>query len=584
MTNYRYQHLVRQDCPLPPGTHVVVYCRDSGGEEQDRSVEQQKEALREYCDKHQLILERIYADERRTGSDAERRAELNQLLLDVAARFKQIRNLEKRNKHAAKHPFGLILWKSNRLGRDTIETTHIKSDLRLRGITIVPLVAGIETGDPAMDALFEMFQAAQDEKMLQEQSDNTRRGLSDIVTLRDNDPAFRAVNPDWHTNDGRYLGVMPGPLPTGFKAERILIDLRDRKGVKRGGERHTVQRMIPNHEDQLWERCKLAWQMRHEGAGIKQIMDATRIFKSVSGYDHFFENRIYTGTLVYGGHVLEDFVEAMITQEWFDIEQERRRERAQKVKGQAVDPMHEPRRVGSRHLLSGLVFCGAVEGEEHPMHAETVPARQGRNQRGRWDYYICTQKKNSREQQCTAPRISALALDYSVINSLMERVLTVDNLRPIAKAIADSLNERNADVSKRIAVVQGQIDEVQKSIKQIVDVLEKTGFSTSVAARLRERETEERKLIAELVNLQDLIVKPKDAPKIGEAQLEDWVESIRVALTSGDVELSRQAVRQFVEKIVVNGKSGRIYYTFPLSTQTSVRNLTLTGLEPVSSP
>jgi hypothetical protein len=25
----RYLHIIRQDCPLPPGTHVVGYCRNS---------------------------------------------------------------------------------------------------------------------------------------------------------------------------------------------------------------------------------------------------------------------------------------------------------------------------------------------------------------------------------------------------------------------------------------------------------------------------------------------------------------------------------------------------------------------------
>lgn len=33
MTDFvnRYLHLVHQDCLLPPGTHIVAYCRDSGG-------------------------------------------------------------------------------------------------------------------------------------------------------------------------------------------------------------------------------------------------------------------------------------------------------------------------------------------------------------------------------------------------------------------------------------------------------------------------------------------------------------------------------------------------------------------------
>ena len=38
----RELEVARQDCPLTPGTHVVVYCRDSGGEEQDRKYAKSK--------------------------------------------------------------------------------------------------------------------------------------------------------------------------------------------------------------------------------------------------------------------------------------------------------------------------------------------------------------------------------------------------------------------------------------------------------------------------------------------------------------------------------------------------------------
>ena len=39
----------RNDCPLPPGSRVAGYFRDSGGDEQERSVDQQRRVAEEYC-------------------------------------------------------------------------------------------------------------------------------------------------------------------------------------------------------------------------------------------------------------------------------------------------------------------------------------------------------------------------------------------------------------------------------------------------------------------------------------------------------------------------------------------------------
>src|SRR5512145_2266434 len=124
--NARYLHLIRQDCPLPPGTHVVIYCRDSGGEEQDRSVSQQIETAREYSQHHNLVVDRVYVDEARLSSNTEKRNALQELLFDLRRQFKQINDRYKREKVAKENPFGIIFWKSNRLGRDTIEASHIK--------------------------------------------------------------------------------------------------------------------------------------------------------------------------------------------------------------------------------------------------------------------------------------------------------------------------------------------------------------------------------------------------------------------------------------------------------------------------
>ncbi len=162
----RYLHLIRQDCPLPPGTHVVGYCRDSGGEEQDRSVSQQADTIREYCAHHNLVLDKLYLDEARKSSNTDKREALQELLYDLRTGFKRINDRYRREKAVAENPFGVIFWKSNRLGRDSIEAMNIKTDLRLRGLTIVDLLTSANTGNPGIDALIEAFQSWQDEQLL----------------------------------------------------------------------------------------------------------------------------------------------------------------------------------------------------------------------------------------------------------------------------------------------------------------------------------------------------------------------------------------------------------------------------------
>lgn len=141
----------------------------------------------------------------------------------------------------------MIFWKSNRLGRDSIEATNIKTDLRLRAITIVDLVTSANTGNAAVDALIEAFQHWKDEQDFEEISQNAKRGLAQLVGTRDNDPEFLRFNPDWECTGG-YLGIRPGGAPTGFKGERIQVGMYERKKGRKSSEPRIVQRLVPDPE------------------------------------------------------------------------------------------------------------------------------------------------------------------------------------------------------------------------------------------------------------------------------------------------------------------------------------------------
>jgi site-specific DNA recombinase len=580
-TDNRYLHLIRQDCPLPPGTHVVIYCRDSGGEEQDRSVTQQIDTAREYCRHHNLVLDKLYIDESKLSSNTEKRDALQELLSDLRRRFKQINDRYKREKASHEKPFGVIFWKSNRLGRDSIEATNIKTDLRLRGITIIDLVTSANTGNAAIDALIEAFQQWQDEQALDEISQNAKRGLAQLVGTRDNDPEFLKYNPDWEFT-GAYLGVMPGGVPTGFKGERIQVGIYNRKKGRTAGEPRIVQRIVP--DPQMWDRCYLAWEMRHSGAPYGEIHAATRLFKNINGYDTFFSNLIYTGNLEYGGKLYEGFVPPLIPKEWFDTEQHRRAERAKKRNGKKMDRNMEPRRVGSEYLLSGLVTCGHVDGEEHPMNIEHIPGEKGK--RGNYTFFICATMKNTRGTHCQAKRIGIKSLDQTVINNLLAHVLTMDNLRPLAEQIAQSLSMRSRDAGTRILAIEDQIAEVQKSLENILDAIEKMGYATHLQQRYDARKREEEELRSELAVLKALQVNPKQISYISEEALEGWIQYMRDALEGEDRSVARRVIQQFVAKVVIKEGTGTLYYTFPFSDDLympSYGNLDLKGFEPLTS-
>ena len=63
MLTMRSKGSSRNDCPLPPGSRVAGYFRVAGGDEQERSVDQQRRVAEEYCQQHHLVLVRIFADE-----------------------------------------------------------------------------------------------------------------------------------------------------------------------------------------------------------------------------------------------------------------------------------------------------------------------------------------------------------------------------------------------------------------------------------------------------------------------------------------------------------------------------------------
>src|SRR5512137_1700128 len=115
-------NLIPPPSTLPPGSRVWAYLRDSGGDNQDRSIARQLESIQTYCAQHRLELVHVYKDEARSGTTTAGREAFHRM---IAQSDKE-----------EDRPAGLLLWSFSRFARNLDDGTYYKSRLRRNNIFI----------------------------------------------------------------------------------------------------------------------------------------------------------------------------------------------------------------------------------------------------------------------------------------------------------------------------------------------------------------------------------------------------------------------------------------------------------------
>jgi site-specific DNA recombinase len=506
------------DCPLPPGSRVAGYFRDSGGDEQERSVDQQRRVAEEYCQQHHLVLVRIFADEARPGSTVVGRDGFD----DLIHYCRQYAPSAKRRTPDA--PEGILLWDLKRFARDRQDNAFFKADLRRRGYTVIFLSDNIPQG--GVGHIYEAMLEWKAEQDLQDISKDVKRGLSDLVGTRD--------------GDGKYLGLCPGKPPTGFRGEPYTL------GVKRDGTPRIVQRWVPDPE--TWDLCHQAWELRVNGASYREIHEATRLLGSIGSYATFFRNRIYTGTLVYGGQEYHGFVPALVTEDAWEQVQAMRKPRYR----------HRPNLDSSDYALSGFLHCGLCG---RAMKADSVPARDDAGdgyRRRRYRRYTCTGWKQNRD--CSLHYIRAELVEQAVFDFLSDNILLPEHLLRVLEDAQPDDETRQA-LEREARRLTADLADVEQVISRLVDAVERSGYSSSLAERLAEREAERSRLRVRLSDIQRRLEQTKvDVPL---AVVEDFCYNAREALEHGALDDVRVLLRSIVVRVEVEPDGGRLIYNFP---------------------
>lgn len=501
--------------PVPSSLHsgsiVWAYLRDSGGEAQEQSVPQQKAEIEAYCKKHGLVLGHVFADVAKSGGSVTNRVAFEDLI-DMTA-------------HDEWRPAGLLLWNFARFARDLDDSSYYKALLRKRGLVIHSLTDPIPEGvySRVVETLIDI---ANEEKRRQ--------------TSRDVKRALAAL-----TRQGYSSGGLP---PRGYISEKVTI------GNKRNGKPREVSRWIPDPE--LWEIVRKAWILRAEGKSFGELetLFGDKLYRSTGCWTSFFKNKTYLGIGKCGDLEVVDHHSAAVDQVTWNKVQELRA--GHPLYGKKGHP-HNPRRVWSPSLLSGLAVC---------IHCGSAMIRQRANEKTGhpWPYYICGKKVNQKYQSCEGRQINGRKADTVIFEQVINQILTVSRFEGLLNELkwqmidTDDLDRERQNLNKRLA-------EVDRKIQNLLDLIENFGALAGID-KLKEREAERGELITDIKRLEArrTAAQVEITPEVLVFLLNRWRDQLIDLQNKGDIRAVQNNLSKFVAKVELGYNIAKIWYTFPL--------------------
>ena len=403
--------------------NAVVYARFSSHRQGEQSIEGQVAEAERFAAAHGLTIVKVYADRAQTGRN-DNREQFQLMLAD-----------------AAKHAFdALIVWKTDRIGRNKEEIALNKYHLKKNGVKIYYVAEAIPDTPEGiiLEAVIEGMAAYYSEQL----SQNVRRGM-------------RAS-----AQKAQCTGGMP---PLGYAVDEnknFVID--------------------PKHAPTV----KLIFDLYAEGKSVTEIADEVNARGlrnqrgnpfSAKSMIRLLNNKKYIGVYTYKDElVLENAMPAIVDLDTFNKVQEmmKRNKRTAGRKKAVVE-----------YLLTEKLFCGKC--------GAAMTGCSGTSKTGTaHHYYVCTAQK---KKLCTKKAVRQLWIENLVLEYVIKLVQDMDLMEFIAENTYQYYLAQNTDTTYTKSL-QKALTETEKSISNLLRAIEAGIFNASTKERLDELEEQKMEL------------------------------------------------------------------------------------------
>lgn len=245
-------------------------------------------------------------------------------------------------------------------------------------------------------------------------------------------------------------------------------------------------------------------------------------------------NERYIGVYQYGDIRIEDGVPPIITKEVFNMAQ-------QQIEKNAKAPAASWSRCD--YLLTGKLFCG------HCGSAMVGESGTSKTAEKTHNYYICVSKK--RKKSCNKQTVRKDWIEQFVVSETSQRVLVKDVIHNIADAVVE-LQKQERENSE-VPILQSQLSEVKKGIKNIMKAIEQGILTPTTKQRMEELEQRKAELddAIEMANLSQ--------PNVSKEQVIFWLENLR---SFPEPEFQKQVIETFVNAVYLYDDHVKVVYNY----------------------
>lgn len=402
---------------------AVIYARYSSERQTEQSIEGQLRDCNEYAERNDIVVVDTYIDRAMTGTN-DKRNEFQRMLRDSAKRAWDY----------------VLVYKTDRFGRNKYELAMNKHTLKVNGIRLIPVKENIPEGPEGI--ILESLLEGMAEYYSAELSQKVKRGMRES------------------RNKGNFTG--------GF----VLFGYR------------VVDKKLTIHEDeavivrQMFEACASGKLVKTIIAELREkgILYRGKPFARNTVY-HLLANEKYAGIYRHGNEVFTNIYPRIVPDNIFSI-----------VASKIANNKYGKHKPNVYYLLRNKMTCGYCG---KPVNSDSGTSKSGEIKR----CYKCSDKRI--DKSCPSNPIRKDLIEQIILDVTYEALSSSENITLLAEKVIAAHQKRVADESL-LKLLTNEFANTEKAISNILSAMEQGVITNTTKERLEQLEEKKNDLFSKM--------------------------------------------------------------------------------------